>query len=342
MSGTGHGPQATHLPYGALARNRRLSRPRFEPESVIWLVLVAFVGLAWLLATFLSDQQFLDPDNVRVMLVSAVALGLVAVGQTVAIIAGSFDLSVAWVVSLGAILTATVMDGSSALIVPAVAAAVVAGVAVGVLNGLVITKLRVNAFIATLAVGLILSGVLNSQLQTRTGSVAEPFRKLGFDEIGFLPISVFLFAGFALAVGFTLSRTRTGHNIYATGASEDVARLSGIRSDRALIVAHAISGLGAALAGVFLASRLGSADPGLGPRGGYDLESIAVVVLGGSLLGGGRGRIAGTVAGVLIFAVLEGLFNVLQVDAALKTLLQGLIIIVAVASYAVRNVSRVA
>lgn len=310
--------------------------------AVIWLVFAVTLAVSWLLVALFTDQSFLAASNVETMLTGAVALGLVAAGQTAAILAGSFDLSVAWVASLGAIVTATVMDGDSAMMVPAVAAAALAGLLVGVANGLIITKLKVNAFIATLGVGLILSGVLSSEIETRTGSVSESFRALGYDSVLFVPAAVLLLIGFVVVLAATFRWTRLGHHIYAIGASKEVARLSGIRSDRVLIAAHAICSLGAVLAGVYLASRLGSADPGIGPRGGYDLDSIAVVVLGGTALGGGRGGIWGTVAGVLIFALLDGLFDALQVDPFLKTVIEGAIIIAAVASYSYRNVTRVA
>ena len=266
------------------------------------------------------------------------ALGLVALGQTVVMLVGSFDLSVAWTVSASAIATAVVMDGQAARLVPAVARRTRRWVAVvGLVNGVVITRLRVNPLIATLATSLLLNGVLNARFETQAGGVSQGFRELGYGGLGPVPFSFLLVVVLALAVGAWLRRSRFGHHLYGVGGSPEVARLSGIRVERVTVVAHVVCGVLAAAAGVYLASRLGAADTGVGPRGGYDLESIAVVVLGGTVLGGGRGTVSGTMAGVAVFAVIETTFDALQVDPFLKTVLEGVIIIAAVASYALRR-----
>ena len=300
----------------------------------------AFLGLLLVsvVAIRSSGDVLLSSTNVQSVAVATTALGLVALGQTVAMLVGSFDLSVAWTVSLGAVVTAAVMDGRGSMVVPAVLAALAAGAVVGVVNGLVVTKLGVNALIATLATSLLLNGLLNSAVETRAGGVSEGFRELGYGQVGPLPLSFLVVALLAVGLAVVLRSTTFGHHVYAVGGSVDVARVSGIRSDRVVLAAHVICGVFAAAAGVYLASRLGSPDAGLGPRGGYDLESIAVVVLGGTVLGGGRGTVAGTAGGVAIFALLETAFDVLGVDPFLKTVLEGVIIVAAVASHTLRRV----
>jgi ribose transport system permease protein len=148
---------------------------------------------------------------------------------------------------------------------------------------------------------------------------------------------VLLLAAVTAAAWFLMHRTKFGYHLYAVGGNAESARVSGIRSGRVLIIAHVLAGLCAATSGIFLASRLGSGAPWVGPDGGYDLESIAAVVLGGTALAGGRGRVLGTIAAVLMLAVLDSVFNQFQVDPFLRTLARGVIIVGAVALYAFRS-----
>ena len=270
----------------------------------------------------------------------SVALGIVSAGQTVAILAGSLDLSVAFLISLSSLVTAEVMDGSDANIVPAVLAVLALGTVVGLGNGLIITKLRVNAFIATLGTALILQGLIQNRYDGPAGSIGEGFEQLGYTRFGIIPASVFLLAAVVAIVYFLLRWTRFGFRLYAVGGDEEVSRLSGVRTHRVIIAAHVVCSICAAITGLFLASRLGAGTPTVGTDGGYDLESIAAVVLGGTALAGGRGGVLGTIGGVFILAVLDNTFNQLEVNAFLKDVVRGVIIIAAVAVYARRSERR--
>ena len=146
----------------------------------------------------------------------------------------------------------------------------------------------------------------------------------------------------ATATWVVLTRTRFGHHLIAVGGDPQVARLSGVRNDRVLIAAHVLCSLCAGLAGVYLASRLGSGAPRVGTEGLYDLESIAAVVLGGTALAGGSGGVAGTVGGVLLLASIDAILNQLEVDAFVKQVIRGVIIIAAVAVYARRALRKAA
>lgn len=302
-----------------------------------WIALGVVLVVGAFVVSFQADGALLTRQNINIMLVTAVPLGIVGIGQTLAILIGHFDLSVSAVVSLSVVLTATVMEGETSRILPAIGVSLIAGLFFGLLNGLIVTKLGVNALIATLGTSLTITGVLNTLVESRVGAVSETFRNLGYEHILSLPIGLWILAGVVLLASVLLSRTRTGHHFYAVGGNPESARLSGIRVDRVVILGFVLAGLCAALAGVYLASRLGSGDPGVGDRGGYALDSIAIVVLGGTVLGGGKGGIAGTIAGLLIFSLLDMVFNLLQVDTFLKSMLQGAIIIAAVASYSLRS-----
>ena len=310
-----------------------------SPATPVFGALLGVFVLAWVIVT-IDGGSFLTVDNVVNMLQRSVALGIVAAGQTVVILCGSLDLSVAYVISLSSLVAAEVMAGEEANLVPGILAVVALGVVIGLGNGLIVTKLRVNAFIATLGTALIIKGFMDDRYDGPAGSIPESFETLGYTRFGVIPVSVFLLAGVVAAIYFLLRWTRFGFRVYAVGGDEEVSRLSGLRTHRTIIAAHVVCSVCAALTGLFLASRLGSGTPTVGIDGGYDLESIAAVVLGGTALAGGRGGVLGTVAGVLILAVLDNTFNQLEVNAFLKDVVRGAIIIAAVAVYARRSGSR--
>jgi ribose transport system permease protein len=307
-----------------------------SPAAPVYGALIGIFVIAWIAVT-IHGGTFLTVSNVVNMLQRSVALGIMAAGQTIVIMLGSLDLSVAQVISLASLLGATTMDGQDANVLPAIMLVLGAGVVIGLANGLIITKLRVNAFIATLGTSLIIKGLIDNRWDGPAGSVPKSFEDLGYTRFGVLPLSIFLFAAVVLVIWFILRYTRFGYRIYAVGGSEDVSKLSGLRTHRTIIAAHVICSLAAVITGLFLASRLGAGTPTVGPDGGYDLESIAAVVLGGTALMGGRGGVIGTVGGVFILAVLDNTFNQLELNAFLKDVVRGLIIIAAVAVYARRK-----
>ncbi|MCX5512900.1 ABC transporter permease [Kaistia algarum] len=271
-----------------------------------------------------------------------VGLGIVALGQTFVILCGSIDLSVANLISVAAVLASFVMQGDPSMIAPAVVLVLVVSAAVGFANGVIVAKLGVNPLIATLGVGLILQGLLSASFNNFAGSVPEAFQALAYGTVAGVPYSVIGLLVLALLGAGLLHSTRFGAHLYATGGNVDGARLAGIRTDRVTILAHVICSLTAGVTGLYLASRLRSGAPWVGRDGVYDLESIAVVVIGGTLLSGGRGGVWGTLAGVLLFATLDAVFNMLGVPAFPKQVLRGAIVVLAVAAYAVRNKGAVA
>ena len=305
----------------------------------IWPALGLILVVGWLVVTA-EGGDFFSRGNVTNILQRSVALGIVSVGQTVAILVGSLDLSVSYLISLSSLVGAETMDGRESMLVPAIALTLALGAGVGLVNGLIITKLRVNAFIATLGMALVLRGYIDNNYDRPTGSVPGTWESFGYSRIGPVPVSVFLFAGVALVVGLALRRTRWGYHVYAVGGDEQVSVLSGLRTHRVVIAAHVLCSVCAALTGLFLASRLGSGTPRVGTDGGYDLESIAAVVLGGTALAGGKGRVSGTVGAVLVLAVLDNVFNQLELDPFLKQAVRGVVLIAAVAIYALRTRGR--
>jgi ribose transport system permease protein len=321
------------------ARERTGVPPRklvITPVLVVYLALVALLVVGSVLVG-LRGGVLLDQGGVLNILTRSTVLGLVAIGQTLVIVTGSLDLSVAYLVGLCSLVAAETMAGSQAMVVPGVLAALAVAAVVGLVNGLVITVLKANAFIATLGVALVLRGYLEHNYTGPAGSVPRSFQHIGYDRIGPVPVAALLMLLLAAAAWWYLRRTRAGYHMYAVGGDIDVARLSGVRTGRTIVTAHVVCAVMAGLAGVFLAARLGSGAPYVGTDAGYDLESIAAVVLGGTVLAGGRGGVVGTIGGVLILATLDTVFDDLAMDSFFKDVVRGVVLVVAVALYARRR-----
>ncbi len=319
-----------------------LSLPARRPAPGVFVALVVTLAVGWLVVAVDGGQLFNQPTMVSLLHVAA-GLGLVAVGQTLVILGGSLDLPVAYVISLSSFVAAAAMNGSDGALLPAVGLALAVSAAIGLLNGVLVTKLRINAFIATVGVGLLLKGYLDHGYDGPAGETSPDLvRSLGYQRIGPVPLSFLLLLAVTAGAWAALTRTRFGHHLIAVGGDPEVARLSGVRNDRVLLTAHVLCALCAGLTGIYLTSRLGSGAPRVGTEGLYDLESIAAVVLGGTALAGGRGGVVGTVGGVLLLASIDAIFNQLEVDAFFKQVIRGVIIIGAVAIYARRGLRRAA
>jgi ribose transport system permease protein len=300
------------------------------------LVIITVVGIT-LDQIFASGNILSNPIIMTNILVRSVALGIVAVGQSFVMIGAAIDLSVAFTISLTAVLTSQLMQGDPARVPMAILMVFGIGIVIGVTNGLIVTKLNVNPFIATLGTGLIIKGILNGTFANYKGSVPKSFQSFGYDSLGPIPISILVLLVVVIIGWFILSRTKFGAHLYAVGGSREIGRLSGLRTARIVTGAFIISSITAVLSGLFIVSRLGSGAPWVGPDGVYDLESVAATVIGGTALAGGRGGVFGTLAGVLMFGMIDTVFNQLGVDTYLKTVLRGALIILAVASYSIRS-----
>lgn len=317
-------------------RAKQVLRSFSIPPVYIFLIVI-FLGGGLLDQVFSDGQVFSNRAIQLNILVRSVALGIVAVGQTLVIIGASIDLSVAYTISITAVMSSYIMQGDPAKVPLAILVVFAIGTLIGLVNGLIITKLHVNAFITTLGTSLIIKGIINATFSNYTGSVPRSFQYFGYETIGPIPVSILVLGIVVIAGWLLLTRTKFGAHLYGVGGNVEVARLSGLRTDRVLIGAHILCSLTAVLTGLFLVSRLQSGAPWVGPDGIYDLESVATTVVGGTALAGGKGGVWGTLAGVLIFGVLDTVFNQLGVNPYLKTVLRGAIIVMAVASYTYRS-----
>ncbi|HET6561433.1 MAG TPA: ABC transporter permease [Marmoricola sp.] len=317
------------------ARTARRRTP-LTSTGIVFIVL-ALVVVVGALLTASAGRNFFSTGNLSTILTGTSVLGFIAIGQTLVILAGSLDLSVPFVTSLSSLVAGGIMAGQTSNVAAGVFMALAVCAVIGLVNGLVVSLLDVHGFMATLGMGLIISGYLASNYQGSHGSAPRSFRLVGATRIGPVPISVLIMLGCAVLAILMLRRTRIGHHLYAVGGDRSVARLSGVRTAPPVIVVHVLSSVLAGMAGLLLLARLSVGSPTIGSQGGYDLMSIAAVVLGGTLLAGGKGNILGTLGGVAIFAVLDNVMSVMSVNPFLKDVIRGLVIVVAVAVYARRD-----
>lgn len=286
-------------------------------------VLIALVILASLVY-----PRFLNPINLRNILSQSAPVGIVAAGMTFVMIAGGFDLSVGAIFALAAVTFAMLADSFGLWGAGLVALAT--GLACGLVNGFLVTRMNVNTFVATLGTGSVFGGIAYIVSRSAPHSPDDyDFQELGVGSILAVPYSILLLIVSLSVGGVVLARTVYGRALYAIGGNMEAARLSGIRVENWKAATYAISGLCSALAGMLLASRLGVGQADMGTD--IALDSIAIVVIGGTSLLGGEGAMWRTAVGLLILATLTNVFDALAISTNYQLVTKGLIVIGAVA-----------
>ncbi len=295
-----------------------------------------FVALAIAIVVgVIAVPNFATLANLDAILRQVAVLGIVALGQTFVILTAGIDLSVGMLMGLVTVLSNGIMAGDAALIPLIVLLALVIGIVVGLANGIGVVLFRVNPLIVTLAMMSVLQGVIFLYTDRTVGSAAPIFRELAYGDIGPLPTPVLLLGLLTAVCWVVLRHTPLGRYIYAVGSDAGNARRAGIPIGRVTASAYAICGVLAAVAGLVLAARLGSGYTGAGA--GFELNSIVAVVLGGTALSGGRGGVLGTIAGVLLLALIANMLNLLGISPFTQRIVNGLIIIGAIAIYTARR-----
>lgn len=297
--------------------------PRVRSFGVVaaLVLLVAVVAVA--------QPGFLAPGNLMNVLSQWAPVAVMGVGMTYVVITGGFDLSVGAIYALCAVVAAAL--GQTQAPALAFGIAILVGLAVGVVNGLIVTALRVNPFIATLGSSLILGGVALVITGNRPFVVEfADFGVLGSGRLAGIPYSGMLAITVMIVGGLVLAYTPFGQSIYAVGGNLEASRLAGIRTSLVVASSYALSGLCAGIAGVMSASRLSSAQAGMSSDLVFDV--LTVVIVGGTLLSGGKGAVWRTAVGVGILATLQNGFNLLDVNPYYQDIIKGLIIIAALAS----------
>ena len=286
--------------------------------------LVPFLALIILftLFTVLKGGTFIAPSNLLVVAQQSVVLAIVAFGMTFVIVAGSIDLSVGSVVGLSCVVTALVGINNLAL---GLIVGPLVGVLCGLINGTVFTYAKIPSFIVTLGMLQVARGIT---IVISNGS-AQPMPSSGpLADIGVMPMILVCFVVAAILAAILFNYTIFGRRVRAIGGNERVATLAGVPTGRTKVGAFVFSGLMAGIGGLVLASRLGTGSPVAGT--GFELDVIAAVVIGGTPLTGGLGRISGTVVGALIMSMLANGLVLLGVDSASQTIVKGIVLTLAV------------
>lgn len=305
---------------------------RLVQEGVAaWMVVVLLVvGL-----TIANPTGFWSAANLASVLTAMIVLGLVALSQHLVVLTGGIDLSVGSTATVGALLTAVLIDGYPIRTVPVVVAVLAVGALVGLIHGFLVAKASLPAFIVTLATFYVLQGVALQISNTPTGQVSSDLGALGLGRVGPFPYATVVLVLAVSLVAFLLYRTVWGRHVFAVGGDPAAARSAGIRVDRVLIGVYAFAGVLAAFAGVLLAARATVGSPTAGQ--GLELSAITVVVIGGTSLLGGKGRLAGTVGGVALLALVNTSVTLLQLPSTITDLVRGVVIIAAAAVFVRRT-----
>ncbi|GAA0078398.1 ribose ABC transporter permease [Clostridium sp. CTA-5] len=289
----------------------------------------SLIGLFILcIAISILTPRFLSISNITNVLTQVSVNAIIAIGMTFVILTGGIDLSVGSTLAISGALAASIISSGGNVFL-AVVVAVIVGIVVGIINGMLISKGKIQAFIVTLASMTIFRGVTyvftnGNPISGLTGS----FNSIGNLKLGILPLPVIITAVLVAIAYYVLTQTRFGRYLYALGGNEDSARLSGINTDRIKTLVYVVSGIAAALSGVIITSRIGSASPNAGS--GFELDAIAAVVIGGTSLAGGEGSVMGTIIGALIIGVLNNGLNLLNVSPFYQLIIKGIVILVAV------------
>ena len=325
--------------------DRAKRRPR-PPELNIFLGLIGIALIFEALGWIFQGQSFLfNSQRLAIMILQVSVVGIIAVGMTQVIITGGIDLSSGSIVGATAMIAMSFAQVSTypravypeltdlPVLVP-VAVGLAFGLACGIINGALIAYTKIPPFIATLGMMVTARGI--AKWYTKGQPVSFPTESFAAIGKGMMPVLIFL--AIAIIFHIALRYTKYGKHTYAIGSNAEAARVSGINVERHLILVYGIAGLLAALAGIALAARGLTAQAGMGIV--YELDAIAMAVIGGTSLAGGRGSIVGTVIGMLIFGVIISGFTFLRIDAYYQEMLKGVIIVVAVVADVYRQKKR--
>lgn len=306
-------------------KNSNLKHLAIEYRSVLALLFLIVV-------VAFQNPNYVSVDNISNIFRQTSINAIIAVGMTLVILTAGIDLSVGSVLALTGAIAASMIsqDYSVYITVPVV---LIAGMLLGSVSGLLVAKGRIQAFIATLVTMTLLRGITmvftdGRPISTGFSDNADAFAFLGTGYIWGVPVPVLIMIVVFVIAWFVLKHTPIGRHIYALGGNQAATKLSGINVTKIHVFVFAISGLLAALAGLIVTARLSSAQPTAGTM--YELDAIAAVVVGGTSLMGGKGKIFGTLIGALIIGFLNNALNLLDVSAYYQMIAKASVILIAV------------
>lgn len=294
--------------------------------------LLAFASLIILVIIFsIASSNFFQFSNLVGILVSTAVIGVLALGATFVIITGGIDLALGTVMTFSSVMVGVFITFWSLPVPLGIVGGILAGALCGFISGLMVAKMNIPPFIATLAIMMVTKGL--SLVITGAKPIYfndDPiFAKIAMGKmIPGIPNTIIIFLLLGIIASIILSKTIIGRYNFALGSNEEATRLSGVNTVKWKIVIYTITGIFSGIAGILMASRLNSAQPSLGT--GYELEAIAAVVIGGTSLSGGVGSILGTIIGALIMSVLTNGLQIMSVAQEWRTVIVGVVIIIAV------------
>lgn len=278
----------------------------------------------------IMNPRFLSFNNLLNVLRQTSVNSVIAIGMTLVILTAGIDLSVGSILAItGALCASMIAVGLTPFI--AIIIALIVGLVLGIFNGLLVSVAKLQPFIVTLVTMTLLRGATlvftdGKPIPVRNGG--DFFDNIGGGYLFNIPIPIYIMVILFVLGFYLLNNTKFGRYIYAIGGNEEATRLSGVNTAKYKTLVYGISGLLSALAGIIVTSRLGSAQPTAGT--GYELDAIAAVVLGGTSLAGGVGRITGTALGAVIIGVLGNALNLLDVSSYYQMMIKAVVILVAV------------
>jgi ribose/xylose/arabinose/galactoside ABC-type transport system permease subunit len=285
------------------------------------------IVIVLIVAAMLAPAFFL-PTNLKTLAIQIAVLGIVAIGQTMVLLVRSIDLSVSAVLALGAVIVVQTAGGNP-LWISFIEAFAVAAI-IGLANGFLIAKRQVPPFIATFGMLVFIQGARLAYTKGQaSGTVPEILRAISFNQIGPIPAALLVWVIINIIAIFFLRYTRYGRWIYAVGGNPSAARYAGIRVDAVMIAVHIVCSMLAMLGGLVLSGYIGYVDLRLGAD--YNTNSIAAAIIGGTTFTGGRGNLFGTAAGVALLIMLLNLVVVLGLPIHWQFVMQGSVLVLAVA-----------
>lgn len=294
--------------------------------------LTTVIALIILMAVItIINSNFLTANNLLNLLLQVTSNALIAFGMTFVILTGGIDLSVGSILALSSALTAGLL-GSGMSVTLAILISLILGCILGMMNGLLISYGKLAPFIVTLATMTIFRGATlvytNGNPITKGLSDTFLFQFLGQGYIVGIPFPVIIMFIVFIVLYVLIHKTAFGKSVYAIGGNEKAAYISGVKLNKVKIIIYSISGIMASISGLIITSRLSSAQPTAGAS--YEMDAIAAVVLGGTSLSGGKGRILGNLIGALIIGVLNNGLNIIGVSAFWQQVVKGVVILIAV------------
>ena len=301
--------------------------------SALRRLILVFLMLILGIALTIANPSFLTMGNMMTLLQEAALYGIVALGMTFVLITAEIDISIGAIIAFTSMVCVNFLVRTQVPVALFVPIAVMVGAGVGMINGLLITRFKLPDFIVTLATRGILTGLALVIAVKKDGFVENVFIQnpsyLWFgSEIGPTHVVTIVFFALAVVAHFLLKHTRFGTNVYATGANINAARLSGINTNRTIVLVYMLVGMCASLSAVFISSRMMTAIPELGI--GNEMDVIASVVIGGTAFSGGIGDIPGTVLGVLFLALIKNGILKLGISPFAQPIVIGALIVIAV------------